>query len=205
MPFILSSSEWSEDQWRYADEFQPIPHERLREAIESLHLNSSVLYHPRAMLDDFVGHELVVYRSGRIEWCPKCTNEGYDPASAYLWATNDKAVELWLSLLRGNIEAIDREPWQRGFVTHCLVCGYDLGFPPWGTAGNNPGRDICPCCGTEFGTEDRGWASVSTLREVWIASGYQWFSPEKQNADWLPEKQLLNIPTDLMQSWPTCG
>jgi hypothetical protein len=202
MPFILSSSEWSQDQWEYADEPQSFTQKRLLEAIESLHENRSVLFHPRVGLDDLAGHELVVYRSGRIEWCPKCSYDGYDPESAYLWATNDKAIELWLKLLQGDTDAIAREPWKKGYVTFCPVCGYDLGFPPWGTTGNNPYFDICPCCGTEFGADDRSWAAVGRLRELWIASGHQWFSPAKKHADWLPERQLLNLPTDLMRSWP---
>lgn len=205
MSFLLSSSEWSEEEWVYTDESEPIPQNRLSEAIESLHQNRSVLFHPRAELSDCEDRSLVVYRSGRIEWCGKSCYTGYDPESAHLWATGDKAVELWLRLLRGDIDVINREPWQKSFDTHCHICGYDLGFPPWGTTGQTPEYDICPCCRTEFGAEDRWMESLGRLREIWIAGGYKWFNSARQPADWSPEKQLMNVPTDLMEWWPFWG
>lgn len=65
----------------------------------------------------------------------------------------------------------------------CPVCFYEkLPYPP---------RDyhICPCCGTEFGSDDAEF-SHDQLREMWIAGGANWFfgrPPDK----WNPWLQLL--------------
>lgn len=52
--------------------------------------------------------------------------------------------------------------------------------------------NVCPCCGTEFGVDDRK-AKHWELRQAWINAGKQWFddimSPPK---NWDPQLQLLN-------------
>jgi hypothetical protein len=51
--------------------------------------------------------------------------------------------------------------------------------------------NICPCCGTEFGVDNRT-ADYPTLRRNWIAAGMPWFdditSPAK---NWSPFLQLI--------------
>ena len=44
---------------------------------------------------------------------------------------------------------------------YCRICGYRLGFEPWGDDGKTPTYEICPCCGVEFGNED--WKSHTNL------------------------------------------
>ena len=34
---------------------------------------------------------------------------------------------------------------------YCRICGYRLGFEPWGDDEKTPTYEICPCCGVEFG------------------------------------------------------
>jgi hypothetical protein len=36
--------------------------------------------------------------------------------------------------------------------THCLVCGYDLGYEPW--RGASASHHICKSCGIQFGYDD---------------------------------------------------
>jgi hypothetical protein len=65
----------------------------------------------------------------------------------------------------------------------CPVCGYPkLPYPP---------RDyhICPCCGTEFGNDDAE-LSHAQIREMWIASGAQWFFRTPPDY-WNPYLQLI--------------
>lgn len=69
----------------------------------------------------------------------------------------------------------------------CPVCGYsdDADFYP---------RDhqICGCCGTEFGYDDRVFTHRQ-LRSRWIAAGFPWFDPaEPRPLNWNAYLQLLN-------------
>jgi hypothetical protein len=50
----------------------------------------------------------------------------------------------------------------------CPVCFYDK-MPDAPESYN-----ICPCCGTEFGTDDEE-RTPAQLREYWISSGAKWF------------------------------
>jgi len=51
----------------------------------------------------------------------------------------------------------------------CPVCGYDnLPFIPHD-------YNICPCCGTEFGSDDLDF-SHDELRQRWLLAGAPWFS-----------------------------
>ena len=66
----------------------------------------------------------------------------------------------------------------------CPVCGYnEMPEPPFD-------HNICPCCGTEFGTDDldQAW---SELRARWIVRGCRWFSKYYPvPPDWHPLMQL---------------
>lgn len=70
----------------------------------------------------------------------------------------------------------------------CPVCFYDdLPYPP-------ADYHICPCCGTEFGTDDAE-AAHQQLREEWIDGGAKWFfgtAPEH----WKPWHQLIESGYD---------
>jgi len=66
----------------------------------------------------------------------------------------------------------------------CPVCGYELDTPPIN-------HSICPCCGTEFGYQDRG-RSYEELRSSWVERGAQWWSPvDPLPANWNSSTQLL--------------
>jgi hypothetical protein len=66
----------------------------------------------------------------------------------------------------------------------CPVCMFpSLPYPP-------SDYHICPCCSTEFGNDDAD-LSHHQLREMWIASGANWFfgnAPEH----WNPWIQLIS-------------
>ncbi len=65
----------------------------------------------------------------------------------------------------------------------CPVCFYDgLPYPPID-------YHICLCCGTEFGNDDEEFSNAQ-LREMWVASGAQWFFRTPPVA-WNPWVQLL--------------
>lgn len=68
----------------------------------------------------------------------------------------------------------------------CPVCGYssDPEFYP-------RDHDICGCCGTEFGYDDRV-LTYGQLRLRWMRGGFPWFDPEEpQPLRWNPYQQLL--------------
>lgn len=46
---------------------------------------------------------------------------------------------------------------------YCRICGYRLGFEPWGDDEKTPTYEICPCCGVEFGNEDCTIKSIKGL------------------------------------------
>ncbi len=81
-------------------------------------------------------------------------------------------------------------------MARCFVCGFDLGdFDPWGAAGDEPSRDICPCCGTEFGYEDCTRYSALLARRRWIDDGFRWHSRlDGPPVDWDPRAQLALCP-----------
>lgn len=51
---------------------------------------------------------------------------------------------------------------------YCRICGYRLGFEPWGDDEKTPTYEICPCCGVEFGNEDCTMKSIKEYRKSWI-------------------------------------
>ena len=75
----------------------------------------------------------------------------------------------------------------------CKVCGYELGFAPWGENNNSPSFEICPCCGAEFGYDDYTTESIKTYRSNWIKSGAKWFDPNMMPNNWCLQQQLHNI------------
>lgn len=65
----------------------------------------------------------------------------------------------------------------------CPVCMFaSMPYPP-------SNYHICPCCSTEFGSDDSDF-SHHQLREMWIASGANWFfgAPPEH---WNPWLQLI--------------
>lgn len=51
-------------------------------------------------------------------------------------------------------------------------------------------HEICPCCGTHFGYDDFR-RSHRELRNAWLASGGQWFSPvHSRPLNWDPFLQV---------------
>jgi len=77
---------------------------------------------------------------------------------------------------------------------YCRICGYRLGFEPWGDDGKTPTYEICPCCGVEFGNEDCTIKSIKEYRESWIKSGCKWFEQSKRATTWSWENQQRHLP-----------
>jgi len=77
--------------------------------------------------------------------------------------------------------------------SNCRVCGYALGFAPWGENNSDPTWEICPCCGTEFGYEDSTIAGVQQARQRWIEGGARWFDNKAKPANWDINLQLKNM------------
>lgn len=51
--------------------------------------------------------------------------------------------------------------------------------------------NICPCCGTEFGVDDR-FQSIPELRQAWIKADMPWFDDIiSHDIDWSPSLQLI--------------
>lgn len=78
--------------------------------------------------------------------------------------------------------------------THCRVCGFDLGKPPWGADGRRATFEICPCCGSESGYEDCDPRSAARSRAKWLSRGAKWFRPNARPANWSLDDQLLRVP-----------
>ena len=76
----------------------------------------------------------------------------------------------------------------------CPVCGYiGLYEQPYDENGC-ASYEICPCCGFEFGFDDRDQGkSFEQYREKWISDGAQWFNKKKQPDNWNLEEQLKNL------------
>jgi len=71
----------------------------------------------------------------------------------------------------------------------CPVCGFNE--MPYAPVPFN----VCPCCGTEFGVDDRK-TDHETLQRSWAANGYPWFDDITfPSASWNPRLQvaLLNL------------
>lgn len=75
----------------------------------------------------------------------------------------------------------------------CPVCNYM--FDQWSKPETliSDSFDICPCCGVEFGVDDRK-LSHKELGWQWIENGSAWFDDIiKPPADWSPIKQYNAI------------
>ena len=74
----------------------------------------------------------------------------------------------------------------------CPVCFYD-NMP-------NPAQDyhICPCCGTEFGSDDEDHTHAE-LRDFWISKGAKWFFHQPPRT-WNPWQQLADAGVTLPYS-----
>jgi hypothetical protein len=83
-------------------------------------------------------------------------------------------------------------------LTYCLCCGYKPAFPPWGKDGKSPSMEICPCCGVQFGNEDKTFESLKTYRSKWISNGAKWFSKEDKPEGWDMDAQMKNIPEEFL-------
>ena len=66
----------------------------------------------------------------------------------------------------------------------CPVCGFDdMPYPP-------VPFNVCPCCGTEFGVDDRKVAHYE-LTQAWIHAGTPWFDDiTSPPPNWSPQDQL---------------
>jgi hypothetical protein len=85
----------------------------------------------------------------------------------------------------------------------CPICGYDLGFLPWDYG--SPSFEICPSCGIQCGYSDASGGSedmriqlYKDWRKDWIDNGSKWQSSRECPEDWNPQKQLQNIPKELI-------
>jgi hypothetical protein len=72
----------------------------------------------------------------------------------------------------------------------CPVCMFGaLTYPP-------KDYHICPCCGTEFGSDDAEFSHLQ-LREMWFATGAQWFfGTPPANWSWMKEFADAGVATD---------
>ncbi len=69
---------------------------------------------------------------------------------------------------------------------NCPICGY--AEMPYAPAPYN----ICPCCGTEFGVDDRE-TNHQVLRQTWIKTGMLWFDViTSPPPGWSASLQLIN-------------
>jgi acyl carrier protein len=78
---------------------------------------------------------------------------------------------------------------------YCLVCGYDLGFPPW--KGGSASDEICPCCGIQFGYHDVAAEGRTMVyrdwRYRWVSGGCSWWSKLGPPQGWNPLEQLKRV------------
>ena len=76
----------------------------------------------------------------------------------------------------------------------CPVCGFrGLKEVPYDEHGA-PSYEICPCCGFEFGFEEKG--EQARFREDWIRKGAPWSQPDLKPADWDLKEQLNGLSPD---------
>ncbi|SRR5579863_9477066 len=92
-------------------------------------------------------------------------------------------------------------------LAKCPVCGFRLGFLPWGEFGNTASHEICPCCGIEFGFHDDALLDDPKDREKvwndwrkrWIKEGMRWHSKSKappENWDQIKQLKDAQLATD---------
>jgi hypothetical protein len=84
------------------------------------------------------------------------------------------------------------------YTSECRICGYSSITYPWGTDGASPSFEICPCCGVQFGKEDRTLEAIKAYRAEWIRKGGRWFSKNEKPVEWDMDAQLKNIPKNFV-------
>ena len=73
----------------------------------------------------------------------------------------------WDKEFFGNIKNVE---YLNGYI--CPVCGYDkLNKSPYDENGE-PSHETCPCCGYEFGFDDKRGETFRIYREKWIANNF---------------------------------
>lgn len=78
----------------------------------------------------------------------------------------------------------------KGSLHMCPVCGFwGLKEAPYDHG--SPSFEICPCCGFEFGFEEK--EDMARFRDDWIRKGTPWFTPALKPAEWDLKKQLANL------------
>lgn len=86
------------------------PQERMREILAEL--NVSDAEHPDTWLSHESGWTLSVFESGLVVWQ---NAEGDDEPQHQRGVARDRALDLWQKLSRGEIDAVNREPWSKGY------------------------------------------------------------------------------------------
>src|SRR5437899_6774366 len=84
-------------------------------------------------------------------------------------------------------------------ASRCPVCGYlDLQHAPW--RGASASDEICPSCGTHFGSDDAAGGNVIRRRDVyvelrgrWKSKGCPWFLQGTKPSGWDPIRQLRRV------------
>lgn len=79
---------------------------------------------------------------------------------------------------------------------YCRVCGYLPQDLPWGTSGNDPSWDICPCCRVGHGYEDSTPSSSRRFRDLWLAAGAPLFKPRLVNDGLSVLERLARVPEE---------
>lgn len=89
---------------------ESVPSEsRMREVLREL--DAPDMEHPDCWLTHESGWTLSVFEGGLLVW----ENPESDAAARHqVHCTKEKALTLWMKLARGEIAAIDEEPWQQG-------------------------------------------------------------------------------------------
>ncbi|MCV6637183.1 hypothetical protein [Candidatus Albibeggiatoa sp. nov. NOAA] len=80
------------------------------------------------------------------------------------------------------------------YINNCRICGFFLGYPPWGKDGKIPLFEYCPCCGVEFGYQDSTLKGIKKFREQWINNNMTWSYSEEKPLSWDYKQQLRSIP-----------
>jgi hypothetical protein len=95
--------------------------------------------------------------------------------------------------IRGIVDLVSR--YAVVSANYCLVCGYDLGFPPW--RGDSASHESCPCCGIEYGYHDavpeERTAIYRDWRQRWVSGGCTWRSGYGPPGGWNPLDQLKRV------------
>jgi hypothetical protein len=72
--------------------------------------------HPDAWLSHESGWSLSVFQSGRVIWeYVEEAGEARIEPRHQVGVSRGKALDLWLKLSRGELDAIEQEPWRRGY------------------------------------------------------------------------------------------